>query len=106
MDAGELNKRVILQVSTKARTTGGDVTETWTDYATVWAKIRPLRGREYYNAQQIQTENYVEITIRFRHNVTPEWRINYGRRYFNIETVINPDESNQYLELICTEETT
>lgn len=36
------------------------------EFATVWAEIKPISSREFYNAAAIGHENDVTVTIRFR----------------------------------------
>lgn len=106
MNAGELNKRITLQIKTVTRGAYGAEIIVRSDFATVWAKIEPLRGREYFQAAQIQNENYVRITIRYIKNATPEWGVKYGSKYLDIQSVINIDEANDRIELMCIEATT
>ncbi len=106
INAGDFNKRITLQIKTVTRGNYGVETIVWSDVATIWAKVESLRGREYFEAQQIQNENYVRITIRFRKNITPELRVKYGSKYLDIQSVINIDEANNHIELMCIEATT
>lgn len=104
MNAGELRKRVILQVKTVTRSASGEETITWSDHATVWASIEPLQGREYFTAQKEQSEVTTRIRIRFRRNITSEWRVKESvKRIYLIETIIDPDERHRHLELMCRE---
>jgi head-tail adaptor len=38
MQAGDLNKRIIIQQATKARDAAGGFTVTWVTFVTVWAE--------------------------------------------------------------------
>jgi len=71
----------------------------------VWGKIQPLRGRELFLAQQVNAEITSKVTIRYygTTTVTPEHRVYFGARILEIITVINPDERNESLELLCKE---
>lgn len=53
MNAGQLRHRVTIQQLTKVEDEGGGYAEVWTDVATVWAAIKPMRGNERYEAQQV-----------------------------------------------------
>ena len=101
--AGRLNKRVTLQSATAARDGHGQPVETWADVATTWAAVEPIRGREYFAAQQVTAETTHRITLRYRSGVSPQWRVVFGSRTFRIESVINPLEKNERLELMCVE---
>jgi len=43
------------------------------------------------------------IRIRYRTGVIPAMRIKYGTRYFNINSVINPNSDNRMLDILATE---
>lgn len=103
MRAGELRHRVTLQSVTVARDAVGGTTETWTDQATVWAAIEPLRGREYWDAAQVAAEATYRVRMRYRAGVSPEMRLTYQGRTLEIESVTSPDERRRELELICRE---
>ena len=101
--AGELNKRVTIQYQAIARDSYGAETITWTDVDTVWAKIQPLRGREYFDAKQIQAEASIKISIRYRTGINPTMRLKYADRYFYILEMQNVDERGEELMMLCKE---
>ena len=103
MKIGEMNKRVTLQGRVVTQSSSGAVTETWSDLDTVWAKIQPLKGREFWQAQQTSSELDVRVTIRYRKNISTVERVKYGNRYFNIVAVIDADERHRFLSLMCKE---
>lgn len=70
---------------------------------TVWARVEPLRGREYFEAQKINVENAFKITTRFHKGITPDMKIRFRDRLFEIQTLINPGEMNESLEMMCVE---
>lgn len=104
MSAGALNKQITLQSKTETSDGMGGVTETWTDQITTWAEIDPPKSREFYGTGQVQTEIVTRIRIRYRPNVSHAWRVKYGSRYFNITSIVNPDEANQELTIMGRED--
>lgn len=100
---GELNKRVTIQTNTATRGTTGQAIEAWTDTATRWAAIEPLTGREYWQAQQVNAEMTVKITIRYYAGLTVKNRVKYGSRYFDILSTQNLNEGNKFMVLMCKE---
>ena len=109
MRAGRLNKRVIIEANTEAANALQETTDSWATLATVWAAIEPLRGAEFQAGQQIQADKQVRIIIWYRSDVTTEHRIAFAdqktgtTRYFEINSVIDANEKNESLELMCTE---
>lgn len=69
----------------------------------VWASIEPLSGKEYFSAKQVNSEATVKITIRYIEFLLPHWVVQFGHQVFNIEAIINFEEKNKYLQLLCSE---
>lgn len=103
MDPGKLKRRVTLQTFTQTDDGAGGFIDGWQDITTVWASITPLQGRELYQAQQVDAEVTHRVTIRYRENVNSDMRILYNNRELTIQSIINVDENNRFLELICQE---
>ena len=70
---------------------------------TVWASIEPLSGKEYFSAKQVNSEVTVKLTIRYVESILSQWVVQFGQRVFNIESIINFEERNRYLQLLCSE---
>lgn len=105
ISAGQLNKRVTLQRATEAAADSYNVTAlTWGDVKTLWARVRPLTGRELFDSAQMEAEVSHEITFRWVDNVTPKDRISFNGRVFNIVSVINVDEQGTEARCLCVEE--
>lgn len=103
MNAGSLRYSIKIQQKNVTRDSFGAETIAWTDVATVWAAIEPLQGREFFNAQQVNAEVTTRIRVRYRSGVTPAMRMLLGSRVFDIQSVINLDERNRELHLMCKE---
>ena len=97
MQAGKLRHRIIIQSVTLVDDAVGQPQETWTTHATVWSHIEPLRGREYWDAQQAQSEATHRITIRRLDTLLPTMRVNYEGRIFAIDSILHPSESETHL---------
>lgn len=105
MRPGRLRHRVVVQRATDAIDQYGDQTKSWANLATVWAAVEPLNGRELFTAQQTQSQVSTRITIRpiVGQTITSKDRIKFGSRYFDIQSVINVEERNIELQLLCVE---
>ena len=103
MQAGLLRKRLTLQQRSKSQDSYGQPLLTWSDVATVWGEIVPLSGSESVSADSLQASTSHQITIRYRSGVNTALRIKYGVRLFDIQNVLNPDERNKTLTLLCIE---
>lgn len=103
MQAGRLRHRIVIQNFTTSTDTYGEPIKTWATWATVWAAVEPLSGREYWNAQQVQSEVNTRIRIRLRDGVTPLMRVNWDGRLFDIENVVRDPTNKREMHLMCRE---
>lgn len=103
MRAGDLRKRVLIEQRATTQDTFGEQVQTWTTFASAWAAIDPLSGREMLAAQAFNQEVTHSIEIRYISGVNARMRINYGGRLFNINAVLNENERNRKLVLTCSE---
>jgi SPP1 family predicted phage head-tail adaptor len=78
MNAGELDQRVTLQTATVTRDAVGGPVETWADTVTVWAKIRPLTGKQIAQAQQVSADVSTAVTLRWRAGVNAAMRLKFA----------------------------
>ena len=103
MRIGPLRHRVTIQQLSKSQNGMGEEEPGWTNFATRWASIEPISGREYFAAQQINAEVTHRVRMRYLPGMESTMRLLYGGRIFNITALINADERNQTLEILCTE---
>lgn len=103
MRAGRLRHRVTIETPGGTSSAFGEVAQTWSTLATVWAAVEPTTSRERVENEQTKTFTTHRVQIRYRANVTTAERVQFGSRTLNILSVINPNEQNATLELLCTE---
>ncbi len=103
MRGGKLRHRVALQEPTQNVSGRGGVKDSWNTYATVWAEIMPMGGRELFNAQQVVPESTHKVTLRGRQPVKANHRIVFKGREFGIDNVNAIMEVNQTLVILCKE---
>ena len=103
LQAGDLNRRITLQARGSTRGSYGQQSNTWTDWATCWARIEPSDGREMVAAQAVNAETSHLVTIRYRAGVTAAMRVVFGARIFNVLSVIEPEMARVSLVLACSE---
>jgi SPP1 family predicted phage head-tail adaptor len=103
MNAGDLNKRVELQIPTTSTNSMGETILTYTTRATVWAAVEPMSGRLLFEAQQANSQVQGRVRIRYRTDIKPTWRIKYGTRYLEILSIVNYKEANDDLQILYKE---
>lgn len=105
MRAGALRHRVELQQPTETRDSHGGVRQTWATVQTVYASVEPIGGKEYFAAQQVQSDTTHRVRLRWNPDFTPttKWRVRYDGRDFDIEAVIEMFERQREWHLMCKE---
>ena len=86
---GQLDRRITLQTRSTSVNSYGESVETFTDLATVWAKVEyPLTGSMESQEQKIHlVESRVEFTIRERADILYTSRIVYNGKTFDVERI-------------------
>lgn len=106
MQSGKLRHRVTIQSRVSGspqKKPSGAPDDSWTDFLTCYASIEPLRGREFLEAQAVQSRVEVRIRIRYRAGITAAMRVVKGSTYYHVEAVINPEMRNRELQLMCSQ---
>lgn len=103
MDIGRLRHRITLENYKLVQDGIGVERKQWHSLVTVWASVEPLSGREYFATAAEKGEVTARITIRYQKNISPTMRVRFGERLFEVVSVINPQEKNIQLILMCKE---
>jgi SPP1 family predicted phage head-tail adaptor len=101
MNAGTLDRRVDFLRYQEAENEVGATEQQLVKVFSTWARIEPLRGREYYEAQRIKDADNFKITIRYRKNITDSMIIQYQQQQYDIQTVTDPYMAHISLEIYC-----
>jgi SPP1 family predicted phage head-tail adaptor len=104
MRAGQLRHRVSIQTNSAVQNGFGEPTTSWSETAKAWARVENLQGQELFAAQQLIPEVTTKITMRYRAGMRADMRIVMGSRSFDIKSVLNVEERNRTLELLCIEQ--
>ena len=104
MRAGLLRHRVTFQRQTgTTRDSFGAEIEVWTALRTQSCSIEPLRGREFFAAQEINAELTHLLTTRWFEDLRPKDRGLFGTRIFDFQSIINVEERNRELQIYARE---
>lgn len=104
MRSGELRHRVTVQKVTTLVDRFGDPKPTYSPLATVWASVEPLTAREVLQAGEAAADVTHRVRLRYMPGVSSMGRVVFGDRTFEVTSVINPEERNRELVLLCQEE--
>ena len=72
------------------------------DYS-VAAFVSPMSGREYEESQKLRAETTYKIVTRFFPGITPQMRILYDSREFEIVSVLDMNEQHTELQIVAAE---
>lgn len=103
MRIGKLRHRVELKSVAQTPNTFGEMTDTWSTFATVWASVEPLKGRELLIAQQANSEVTLRVRLRYNSSIDVNDRVVIGSRILEIVSIINPEERDWEQVLLCKE---
>jgi len=109
MTSGMLKASITIERKSRASDGMGGVVDTWSTDAVVRAHWKGLSGSERWQAMRVSPVNRFRAVIRFKGDAegapyyTAEDRVSYRGRLFNIESVIDMDDAQTWLELSLTE---
>lgn len=102
MNVGKMRHRIIFQRRATGKDRAGGYTDDWVDVVTTWAQISPISGKEFFSQVRETTVSH-RIYCRYRDGIDPRLRIKFGKRTFRILSVINWEERNEGLTIMCEE---
>lgn len=103
MRAGDLRQRVTINSKTATQDSLGAEVITWVEFATVWAAVEPVTGREFMDGRQITAEVTTLIRIRKMDGISPEMQVVFGSKVYDILSVIHVEERNREIQMVCQE---
>lgn len=103
MNIGKLDCRVTIQQKSSSLNALGEEVAVWTDLATVWAQVNPLRGKEFFAARETQSSAEVRFYMRFRSDITELMRLVWGGVNHDIVAKpMNVNGQSVLLEIMAT----
>ena len=107
LDAGKLRHRITFERFDGTVDTYGDpqthLDEHWKPVKSVWAAVDPVSGREFYAAQQSQSEVTHKLRCRYTEGIETAMRIRLGTRKFRIISVLDWELRHESLLILAKE---
>jgi SPP1 family predicted phage head-tail adaptor len=103
INPGKYRQPITIQKRQFTQDSYGGTTEDWIDVYHIRAGIFPLSGSEFFKADQINAQITHRIQMRFLSGVTPDMRILYNNRVFQITSVIDFQERHIELQMYAKE---
>jgi len=78
-------------------------TQEWNEHVTVWAEIKTQKGRRLFESAAVQMQDMKIFGIRYRKDVHDKMRIRYKDEDYDIVSMTNDDENNQWYTILVRE---
>ena len=104
MRSADLRQVLVLQSPPSGVGDRGQQTGSWSDVATVRAKVESLSGDEAQQAHQLAGQVSHRVTFRYRSRMTVRQRFKLGSRYLNIGYINDIEERGLWVECLCRED--
>jgi SPP1 family predicted phage head-tail adaptor len=101
-DIGALRERVEVKQVTATRSEEGEMVVDWntaTTLTTIWARCKFLPGRKIEEAHRMNKVASVQMTVRYRQDITEAMRILWRSNQWSIVS-IEPDEEKIFMDLM------
>ncbi|NFM47904.1 head-tail adaptor protein [Clostridium botulinum] len=99
MDPGKLNKRIKFVVEQNGTDEDGYPLPGEKTIRECWARVRGLRGREFYNAAAVQAQDDKIFNCRYFKGLTQDIQIKYNKKLYNIKSINDLNEKHVEYEI-------
>ena len=106
---GNMRQRIVLEQNSPTKDALGGEIPNWQSItpAPIWARVRPLRGRELVRAGARTAEFSHEITVDYRAAILDvprdRLRVLWGNKTLNVVSAQNTDEEHYQIEILAVE---
>ena len=101
----DLREQITIEQAIETDDDGGGQTVAWQTFvADLWARVLPASGREINLADRIQPRTAYAITVRYRTDIDPGMRVNWGGRIMAITQPPTDKEGTRHWTTIIAEE--
>lgn len=101
MNAGRLNRRIVIQQRLATENELGERVSGWQTVATVWANVIHKSGLETVRSDVEMSLVNASIRIRYRTDINSGMRVKLGSDIYDIQSVVLDQVGRQYTDLIC-----
>ena len=102
-EIADLKHRITIQKPARVSNGMGGFAVTWTNVATVWARILPVSAKEARESEREAMTISHTVSIRWRSDLRPTWRLKHKTAYLSIVGIVNPELANEWLDINCLE---
>lgn len=100
MNPGELDDQITIKRETRTSDGMGGDTVTLTDVATdIWAKVKPLFGKEKGVHDRVEAAAMYSFKIRYRTDINDDDQVHWDGDIYNIRRIPKRSVRSMYLEI-------
>lgn len=100
LDVGELNRRVTIRQYTESENARGEVEKTWSDLATVFAKLDYSPATESMEAGKETVFGMVAFLIRYRADMNETMKVRFDSEDYDIKSITRMEKRGKDRYLI------
>lgn len=105
MRAGRMRHRVVVQQRSASQTSTGEPANTWSTFATRWASMDAVSGREFFASQQRNAAVATTFRMRALTGLVPRMRLLVGgTRIFDVIAVMLQGHGDKAENVVMAEE--
>lgn len=104
MKIAELRHQITIQEKVQTSDGMGGFTEMLNTVHETWAAIWPVSAKETRENMRVEANVSHNIRIRYRSGISHAMTIVFGTRTFEIKGIVNIDERNIWLDMVCNEQ--
>ena len=86
MKIGDLDQRIELQSLSKTNVSG-EITETFTTQATVWAMVISQKGEEAFESARTNAKETIRVKTRYRDDLQITWRVIWMDQAYHLKHI-------------------
>ena len=101
MDAGQFNRRVLIQRPTTTQDAIGQPIPGWADVASCWASIKHASGMATIRAGAESSTVKASIRIRYRTDIDASMRVVHGATVYQIKARMPDSAAREFVDLVC-----
>ena len=104
---GRASHRIRIEEKSVTRNAIGEEVVTWADVIAdtadnaLWAEVWPLKGREFFAAQQTQYAADVRFRLRYRAGLTQDMRVVWNGDAYDILSIVDVGAAHHTTEILA-----
>lgn len=99
MNAGDLRHKIVVKQREITVDENGKPHEDWVTFKEVFAKVKNLHGREFWEARAVNAETTVKFVVRFIVGLLPDMRIEFGGKFYEIIAIDDIEYKKRWMEI-------